>query len=148
MSKIISFRGLLADEGQDKLFLSTRTGEQGYRIIKFQLFPYNPATFTQESLVMVTKTKQTVASATNAVTDFSSDDLLGAALYTSDATGANYPEDTVVVFDGEVFNQSIFISHTDQAAGAKINYYLELEVMKLNKDEATVATLQNIRQSV
>ena len=140
-----TFRGLLADGGQDQIRLGTNKGKVGYRIVKFQLFPYAPGAFTQESLCMITTELQTVASPTNAVTDFSNAELLAAALYTADASGTSYPEDTVVVFDGEVFNQDIYISHTDQATGAQINYYIELEVIPLSDSGAEYTTLKDVR---
>jgi hypothetical protein len=141
-----TYRGKLADGGQHRIRLGTIKGKVGYRIAKFELFPYAPGAFTQESLVMITKTEQTVASPTNAITDFSDSDLLAAALYTADASGTNYPEDTVVVFDREVFNQDIYISHTDQATGAEINYYFELEVISLDDAGAEYTTLKDTRQ--
>ena len=143
-----SFRGVLADQGQERIHLSTNQGKVGYRIVKFEVFPFDPANFTQESLVQIFKNEiATVPAATNAQTDFSNPDLLAAALYTSDASGGIYPEDTIIVFDLEIFNQDIYVTHTDQSAGAKINYYIELEVIPLTDTGAEYTTLKDLRDN-
>tara|TARA_Y100000310_G_scaffold292182_1_gene320753 strand:+ start:249 stop:467 length:219 start_codon:yes stop_codon:yes gene_type:complete len=56
-----------------------------------------------------------------------------------------YPEDLVVTFDRETFNQDIYITHNEVAGSAAINYYLELEQVKLDLSENTVVTLKNIK---
>jgi len=50
------------------------------------------------------------------------------------------------VFDNEIFNQDIYITHQD-LQNQPINYYIELEQMDLALDEAIVATLKNIRNN-
>ena len=45
----------------------------------------------------------------------------------------------------EIFNQDIYITHVDSDASAPINYYIELEQIKLDLNENTVATLKDIR---
>jgi len=35
-NRILSYRGLLAEAGQDTILLTTKKGEVGYKIIKFQ----------------------------------------------------------------------------------------------------------------
>jgi len=56
-----------------------------------------------------------------------------------------YPEDVVVTFDREIFNQDIYVSHVEVAGAATVNYYLELEQVKLDLSESTIATLKDIR---
>jgi len=53
----------------------------------------------------------------------------------------------IFIFDNEIFNQDIFVTYTTGQGGQKINYYLELEQIRLNVDEATVATLKDIRNT-
>jgi len=55
----------------------------------------------------------------------------------------------VVIFDNEVFNQDIYITYTDNGGGSNedINYYIELEQIKLDLSENTVATLKDIRNA-
>ena len=44
------------------------------------------------------------------------------------------------------FNQDIYITHTNLHADAgPVNYYIELEQIKLDLNENTVATLKDIR---
>ena len=52
----------------------------------------------------------------------------------------------MVIFDNEKFNQDIFVTNVDVVGNsAPINYYIELEQIKLSLDENTVATLKDIR---
>jgi hypothetical protein len=141
MSKIISFRGILADEQQDTITLQTNNGLKGYRIVKFQVIGPD-ASETAESTIKIYKVKQTTIDGN---IDFSDNRLLAAAIYQQNVTGQNYPLDALIIFDGEVFNQNIYISQRGDAASAKINYYLELEQIDLSIDQQTVATLKDIR---
>ena len=143
MSKIISFRGLLADEQQDTITLQTNNGLTGYKIVKFQVIGPDQSE-TAESTIKIYKTKQT---AITGDIDFSDNRLLAAAIYQQNVTGQNYPLDSLIIFDNEVFNQNIYISQRGDAASAKINYYIELEQMKLDLNEQTVATLKDIRNT-
>jgi len=140
---IKSFRGQLADEQQDTIVLHTRDGSIGYRIVKFQVMGPDYSE-TAEAAIKIYKVKQDPTALTGDI-DFSDNTLLAAALYQQNATGQNYPIDNVVIFDNEIFNQDIYISQRGQAASAKINYYIELEQMKLDLNENTVATLKDIR---
>jgi hypothetical protein len=51
------------------------------------------------------------------------------------------------MFDHEIFNQDIFVTHNDNEGSLAINYYLELEVIKLDESQAMVATLKDIRNN-
>ena len=147
MSKILSYRGLLADGGQDEILLSTKKGEKGYRIIKLELMPYDfgTATAEQESVVQVYKTEQ---SGVTQIIDFSDNRTLGASIINNAANAYAYPTVLTTVFDNEIFNQDIYITHKNNHADvAPCNYYLELEVIPLNEMEATVATLKDIRNN-
>jgi hypothetical protein len=139
---IKTFRGLLLDNQQEKIRLSTKKGKIGYRIIKFQIIGIDPATSGQESTVKIFKIKQT--SVTGAM-DFSDGNLLAAAFLSGHDVTPNYPEDVAVIFDQEVFNQDIYITHFEANADIACNYYLELEVMNLSDNQAAVSTLRDIR---
>ena len=141
MSRIISFRGNLADEEQDRLRLSTNTGSIGYRIVKFQVMGPD-ASETAESAIKIYKIKQPVIDGN---IDFSDNTLLAAAIYQQNVTGQNYPIDALVIFDNEIFNQDIFISGAELKGGLPVNYMIELTPVPLSKDEATVATLKDMR---
>jgi hypothetical protein len=136
-----SFRGQLADEQQDTIHLHTRDGSMGYRIVKFQVMGPD-ASETAEAAIKIYKVKQDTITGD---IDFSDNTLLAAAIYQQNSTGQNYPIDAVAIFDNEIFNQDIYISQRGDAASAVINYYIELEQIKLDLNENTVATLKDIR---
>jgi len=141
---IKTFRGLIADGAQDTIVLHTNDGSTGYRIVKFELFPYKPGWKDHKSLVQIFKVAQTSIPTTEGTADFSNNVLLAAAFFTSTAVAG--PVTLISVFDKEVFNQDIYVTHTQQAGGTPaVNYYIELEQVKLDLSESTVATLKDIR---
>jgi len=142
MSRIVSFRGLLSDDSEDTIHLHTTDGSTGYRIVKFQLFPYKPGTASQESVVSIWKESQATILT---VVDFSNNRLLAAGYLLNHVTATDNPAYMDVVFDNEIFNQDIYISHNDVKGTEKVNYYIELEQMPLDLNENTVATLKDIR---
>jgi len=144
MSRIVSFRGLLADGAQERISLQTNNGLTGYRIIKFQVMPAIPGDATQESVMKIYKVLQTAITAT---VDFADNRLLGAALYKQEANASQTANGVTIIFDNEIFNQDIYITHKDAATGEEMNYYIELEQMDLALDEQTVATLKDIRNT-
>ena len=140
---IKTFRGVIADGGQDTILLHTNDGSTGYRIVKFQLMSTAPAVTTQGNTVQIWKTKQTSAVTT---IDFSNQTLLAAGIYHSGSgTAAPRPAIVISIFDNEIFNQDIYITNKDVHNTVSMNYYLELETIKLNTNESTMATLKDIR---
>jgi len=142
---IKTFRGLIADGGQDTIVLHTNTGSTGYRIVKFQLM--NPqagaGTSEMESTVKIYKVNQT---SVDEVVDFSDNTLLGAGQIGTQSSIAYYPQHTLVVFDHEIFNQDIYVTHKNLHGDVgPCNYYIELEQVKLDLNQNTVATLKDIR---
>lgn len=145
---IKSFRGLLVDGGSDTISLHTNTGSTGYRIVKFNLFPTTVGDVTQESVCMIWKVEQTSVPTTGATTDFSDNTMLAAGAFTVGSGTASYqqsPSYQYIIFDQEVFNQDIYVTHTDNGGTNALNYYLELEQVRLDMNENTVATLKDIR---
>jgi hypothetical protein len=140
---IKSFRGKIADGGIETISLHTNTGSVGYKIIKFQLFAPDPGATTQESVVKIYKIPQTTATAT---VDFNDNTMLASAYYKDNSSDAN-PTSFIVVFDNEIFNQDIYVTCNDPGGGINesMNYYIELEQIKLDLNENTVATLKDIR---
>ena len=57
-NRILSYRGVLADGAQETILLSTKKGEVGYKITKFQLFPGAPGVTGQQSIVKIYKDLQ------------------------------------------------------------------------------------------
>ena len=139
---IKTFRGLLADGGQDKIRLSTKKGKIGYKIVKLQIFPNNPGAASYEYCVKVFKILQ--LSVTNPV-DFSDGNLLAVALYHDDTAADKADTGPVVMFEQEVFNQDIYITAFDNVGTESVNYYLELETMNMTDNAAAVSTLRDIR---
>ena len=137
-----TFRGTLADDEVERIRLGTIRGEIGYRIIKLNLMAYTPHVNDQESVVQIFTRPQTTASATVA---FTNPTLVGAATLTNETDSRYYQPSVEVIFDTMNFNQDIYITHVDTHSGGSINYMIELEVMKLNLDESTVATLKDMR---
>tara|TARA_R100001594_G_scaffold68592_1_gene102887 strand:- start:271 stop:732 length:462 start_codon:yes stop_codon:yes gene_type:complete len=146
---IKSFRGRLVTGdgstsglGVDVIPLSTNNGSTGYRITKLQLFPDQFGTVDQKSTVTIFSIPQTVPSN---IVDFSDNTLLGAAVMSTD-NSENNPLNSNVVFDNMTFNQDIFVCHRNSHGDVgPVNYYIELEQIKLSLDENTVATLRDIR---
>lgn len=141
---IKTFRGLLADGGQDTINLHTNDGKTGYRIVKFQLMPYDVCDEDYESVVKIYKIKQT---AVDNKVDFSDQTLIGAGLWSSNANDSVYPNDITILFDNDIFNQDVYITFEDTKTNGGMNYYIELEQMPLDLNESTVATLQSIRNA-
>ena len=139
---IKSFRGHIADGAIDTISLSTNDGSTGYKIKKFTVMPNTPTTSDYESVIKIFSIPQTAVSTT---IDFSDNTLLAAATYSQKADTRYYPDDVSVVFDNVTFNQDIYITHDNEGLSASINYYIELEQIKLDLNENTVATLKDIR---
>jgi len=142
-NRILSYRGLLGDGDQDTILLSTKKGEVGYRIVKFQLMFADLAT----SLKSVVKVFKTFQDSIPDTISFSDDNMLACGIMSAKADQTAYPEDFIAVFDQEIFNQDIYVTHNDVTGGGSMNYYLDLEVIKLDQSEAMVATLTDIRNS-
>ena len=144
---IKTFRGLLADGTERRINLTTNKGEIGYRITKFEIMSKLPGEDAAsggdyEHIVKIWSVSQ---STIDAVIDFENNELLGAAFLSGSASSHAYPTSEVIVFDSMIFNQDIYVTLKNQEKGDQCNYYIELEQMKLDLNEATVATLKDIR---
>jgi len=137
---IKTFRGKLADGGQDTIRLSTNNGMIGYRIKKFQAMGISENE-TYESAIQLFTFKQATPSAE---VHFDNSELLAAILY-ADSTGSDDFAKQTIIFDHVTINQDIFVTFASIASSPAMNYYLELEQVKLDLGEATVATLKDMR---
>jgi hypothetical protein len=141
---IKSFRGRMASGTVDIVSLHTNTGAIGYRIRKLQCVTDQPSAYDVEGILKIYKVPQTVGSV-DAEINFSDQTLLA----TSYNTFGNQPYEVTnvtTIFDGEIFNQDIFITYIDAGGNTRpMNYYFELEQIKLDLNENTVATLKDIR---
>ena len=138
-----SFRGMIADLTTDTISLHTNTGSTGYRITKFQLMAEKPAGENQESVVKIFSIPQT--DTPTDLIDFSDNTLLGAAYLEGAADAKTESQVQVIIFDNMTFNQDVYVTQKDSETGANVNYYIEMEQVKLGLDENTVATLKDIR---
>ena len=135
-----TFRGLLADDAQDHIRLSTTQGKVGYRIVKLQAMQGSPGVDTTESTIKIYKTSQTTI---DAVVDFSDLNLLAVSLWHK--FGNEYTPTDTVIFDNQIVNQDIYITHSNTNGSAACNYYLELEVIPLTDQGAEYTTIKDIR---
>ena len=135
-----TFKGLMADQTVERIRLSTNNGLTGYKMVKLQVFP--EADNTIEATLKVFSTEQITTSNT---TNFGDPTILAAAYFSMDSNTASYPEDLTVVIDNKIINQDIYVTLHCHNSSANLNYYIELEEIKLSKDEATVATLKDMR---
>jgi hypothetical protein len=145
--KTTTFRGQLADGGQDRIKLSTLKGKVGYRIKKFQIITDTPGASNYESLVKVFNTKQ---SSVTEIVNFEDQTMIAMAYQAGSSDSTVYPTTEVVIFDGATFNQDIYVTHADirHGSGSACNYYIELEMLSLSDLEATYHTLQSIKTLV
>ncbi len=137
---IKSFRGKMVNDSMDTISLHTNDGSVGYRIKKFQVMQATDADV--EATIKIYSIAQT---ANTSDIDFSDQSLLAACYFTSAANGQLYPEEQNVIFDKMTFNQDIYITLRGHNFAADVNYYIELETVKLDLNENTMATLKDIR---
>ena len=143
---IKSFRGQIADNTRERIRLSTRNGLMGYKINKFQVVHKSEADDLSATVSIFSEDPITeLVTSISALINFDNPLLLGVVAYRSNKTDTGLT-DTTIVFDNVKFNQDIFISYRDnETADKTINYYIELEQIPLNLNEATVATLKDMR---
>jgi len=141
MSRRISFRGLIEDSEQEMIPLQTNNGLTGYRIVKFECM--QDGFGNSEMVIKIYKTDQ--AGNIDNTIDFSDNRLLAACMISGSSSAEANPEDRSIIFDNEIFNQNIYITAAVSSSADPTNYYIELEQMKLDLNEQTVATLKDIR---
>jgi len=126
-----SFRGLLADGGQDKIRIEGATGQIAWRISKFEIFPNLPGTEASESTIQIWREEQDTISSDTATVDFKNDELLAASFL---GLGSNAKETSAVVtiFDNALFVRNIYTTHTNTDGTGSCNYYIELEEVKVS----------------
>jgi len=134
---IKSYRGVLADGGQETINLHTNDGKTGYKVVKFQIIPVTPGA-NIDAVVKIFKVEAGTATAT---IDFNDNTLLAVAWSYNDT----YETESIIIFDNEIFNQDIYVQNHDEKATGSINYYIELEQVDLTEDQALVAIVKNLR---
>ena len=124
-----------------RIRLSTPDGKTGYKIRKFQAIGVSPAGTTQESTLQCF-TNVDPGHTASATINFDNPRLLGIVFYETNSATADFGG-TTIIFDNTKFNQDIFVTHA--SGGDAVNFYLELEQVPLTDNEATVATLKDMR---
>ena len=143
---IKSFRGKLEDDGEVTIRLGTNNGLIGYKIKKFKVIQESPGALNCEGLVVIWKVPPTTAQIAATTIDLSDNTILAIAFYSGQTSAQTYSEDMTIIFDKEIFNQDIYLTYIDVAtSNDAMNYYIELEQVKLDLTENTVATLKDIR---
>jgi len=142
---IKSFRGKIADGVVDTISLHTNDGSVGYRIVKFEIVTSAPTTTSEHLCQVWTVQSSAVTGAALATIDFSDNTLLATALWSNDSSAQTYSDDFHVIFDNVTFNQDIFVSNQTINGSNDCNYHIELEQVKLDLNQNTVATLKDIR---
>ena len=138
---IKSFRGIMTHEDQVTIRLGTKRGEIGYMIRKFQLISKDPRDLAAECIAKIFTVEQ---DAVTDVIDFSDSTLL-AVSYFSNSDNPAYTADNIIIFDHVKVNQDIYVTMYSDHDDKNCNYYIELEQVKLSLNEATVATLKDMR---
>ena len=139
---IKTFRGRLTDDSQNRVRLSTKKGKIGYKILKFEIMPQLPHSVQQVSVVQVFKVDQSAN--ISGTVDFSDGNLLAAAIGYF-GTFSDPQQTSITMFEQEIFNQDIYVTHVYVKSNQACNYYLELEVVSLTDNAAAVSTLRYIR---
>jgi len=140
---IKTFKGKMAHLDVLRIRLSTPDGKTGYMIRKFEAIGTSPSGTTQEStLQCFTNLEGGIGATATATINFDNPQLLGVVYYETNSGTADFGGQTII-FDATKFNQDIYITHA--SGGDAINFYLELEQVSLDLNEATVATLKDMR---
>ena len=140
---IKTFRGKIADGEVDRIVLHTNNGSMWYRITKLKGMSTDPGATQEAHVIKIYKVPQTPASVDGLV-DLSDTTLIG-VLYFTNRNDELHSNESVIIADMEIFNQDIYLTHSDVQSNTAGNYYLELEQVKLDLNENTVATLKDIR---
>jgi len=139
---IKTFKGLLADGGQDRIRLQTIKGKVGYQIVKFQVMAVDGDQDTDPVVKIYTAKQTSIVSTVN----FTESDLLACALLNEHSSSAYQPT-PIVIFDNEIFNQDIYISQKGASYSEAVNYYIELEVVPLTDQGAEYTTIKDLRSN-
>ena len=129
--------------GKLRIRLGTNDGKTGYFIRKFQALGIDLTGREQESVLQVFSVDPGTPSG---LVDFDNPTLL-AALFYEQVASTSYFGGQAIIIDNKKINQDIFITHDEAKSDHDVNFYLELEQVKLTQEEATVATLKDMRAS-
>ena len=140
---IKTFRGLMANDTVETVTLHTNNGSTGYKIVKFQTIGSAPGISGHAEAVCKIYTVPQSVSSVNGVIDFSDQTLLAASMWSSSSD--SWMTYQTIIVDNMIINQDIYITFTDEQGNISLNYYIELEQIKLDLSESTAASLKDIR---
>jgi hypothetical protein len=142
MSKTLSYKGSMASGATTKICLATNKGKIGYRLKKFEAIPAAPGVGSSNHIIKIYNTVQSTVTST---VDFSDSDLLG-LVWLRDNSDSNFAGAIEsIIFDNELFNQDIYITHAETVGSEAASYYIELEAMPISDIESTMLTLKSLR---
>jgi hypothetical protein len=143
---IKTFRGRMQDNSIDTVVLHTNDGSIGYQIKKLSGMPAKTDSGSNEAVIKIFTTSPSTPASTDLV-DFSDQSLLAVFYFLRDQGTVAITSESII-FDNRIFNQDIYVTFTDaQTNNDGFNYYIELEQIKLDLSENTVATLKDIRNT-
>lgn len=146
---IKTFRASIDNNTSHTLRLSTNNGLTGYKINKFQVMNEAPSSQDYEQVykVYTTDTNENVGTPTNTV-DLSDQQLIAVA-FDNGQGGTPGRFFTGIIHEDMIVNQDLYVTMLAASGGGTTvgNYYIELEQVKLDLNEATVATLKDMRGS-
>jgi len=125
--KIHSFRGELPDGGQDRIRIQGSVGAIAWRINKFEAMGITENETYEATIKIYRESQDTIDSVVN----FNDDELLGAILY-GDTGSASIFANQTVIFDNTLFVRNIYVTYKSIAAASALNYYIELEEVKVS----------------
>ena len=129
----------------DVIHLATNNGTTGYKITKFETIKSNPGAGSDVECVMKIYSIPQTGNIADAAVDLSDQTLL-AVNYNKMGNVVTDNDDRTIIIDNMKFNQDIYVTYVDVTGNQNdMNYYIELEQVKLSLDENTVATLKDIR---
>ncbi len=139
--KVHSFRGLLADGGEDEINLERQNLNVAYRIVKFELMPNTSGGTNIDSNVKIFRAEP--GSSTSTI-DFNDQNILAAAIYYN----GTYENDHTVVFDNVLFSRNIYVQHHQSTGSASMNYYLEIEEVPVSASALIQIKLGTARRNI
>ena len=141
MSKIKTFRGLLSNLGQDRIYLAGGDSDKGYRIVKFDIIGKTPL-FAESEYVMKIYTVEQASGSIDSQVDMRDDTLLAVSIATNDSANPVNSGYKSVLFDQEVVNQDLFVTYKTNQGSEQCNYYIELEEVTMSKNEQAVVNFK------
>ena len=123
--KVHSFKGLVADDGQDEINLERQNVNLAYRIVKFGIISAAPGTDNEEAVVKIYKESQ--SGSIDGIVNFTDPNLLGVA-FSAASNNTYYSYGTPnIIFDNELFSRNIFVTYHAVLGTTDMNYYIEIE---------------------